>query len=65
MKLVQASALRMAQAEVMDRPVIGNWDRLIAYLTASLAREKVEQFRILFLDTRIACLPTKHRHAAW
>lgn len=52
MKLVQASALRMARAEVMARPVLNNWDGLIAYLTAVLAREKVEQFRVLFLDTR-------------
>lgn len=52
LKLVQASSLRMARAEVIDRPVLNNWDRLIAYLTAALAQEKIEQFRILFLDTR-------------
>ena len=38
----------------MDRPVLNNWDRLLAYLTAALARERVEQFRVLFLDTRTA-----------
>ncbi len=52
LKLVQASALRMARAEVMDTPVLNNWDRLMEYLTAALARERTEQFRILFLDTR-------------
>ena len=52
LKLVQASALRMMQAEVMDMPVLNNWDRLMDYLTAVLAREKIEQFRVLFLDTR-------------
>jgi DNA repair protein RadC len=52
LKLVQAAALRLARAEVINRPVVGNWDRLMAYLTASLAREPVEQFRVLFLDTR-------------
>jgi DNA repair protein RadC len=36
----------------MDRPVLNNWDRLLSYLTAALTRERVEQFRILFLDTR-------------
>ena len=51
-KLVQASALRLAKAEVMERPVLNNWDRLADYLTAALAREKVEQFRVLFLDPR-------------
>ena len=51
-KLVQAAALRLAKAEVMERPVLNNWDRLADYLSAALAREKVEQFRVLFLDPR-------------
>jgi len=52
LRIVQAAALRLARAEIMDRPVLNNWDRLLAYLTAALARERVEQFRVLFLDTR-------------
>ena len=51
-KLVQAAAVRLAKAEVMERPVLNNWERLTAYLAAALAREKVEQFRVLFLDPR-------------
>jgi len=51
-KLVQAAALRLAKAEVMERPVLNNWDRLVDYLSAALAREKVEQFRVLFLDSK-------------
>lgn len=51
-KLVQEAAQRMVRAEVMDQPILNNWDRLMDYLTAVLAREKVEQFRILFLDPR-------------
>ena len=49
-KLFHATALRLARAGVMDQPVLDDWDRLIAYLTAVLARERIEQFRILFLD---------------
>jgi DNA repair protein RadC len=52
LKLVQASALRLARAEAVDRPVLGNWERLIDYLTAVMAREKIEQFRVLFLDAK-------------
>ncbi len=52
LKTIQAAALRLVRAEVLDQPVLGNWDRLIDYLTAMLARERVEQFRILFLDNR-------------
>jgi DNA repair protein RadC len=52
LRTVQAAALRLARAEVMDRPVLDNWDRLLSYLAAALTRERVEQFRVLFLDTR-------------
>ncbi len=51
-KLVQASSLRMALAEVKSRPVIANWDQLMAYLNAVLVHEPIEQFRVVFLDTR-------------
>jgi len=52
LKAVQAAALRLARAEVVNQPVLNNWDRLMQYLNAALARERVEQFRVLFLDTR-------------
>ena len=51
-KAAQAAALRMMRAELREQPLLNNWDRLSEYLTAALARETVEQFRILFLDTR-------------
>jgi DNA repair protein RadC len=51
-KLVQASSTRAARGEVIDRPVLNNWDPLMEYLTASLAREKTEVFRVLYLDTK-------------
>jgi DNA repair protein RadC len=52
LKTVQAAAVRLARAEVMQRPVLANWDGLITYLMAALARERVEQVRVLFLDSR-------------
>jgi DNA repair protein RadC len=52
LKTVHAAALRLAQSELINRPLLNNWDRLIDYLTAALSRERVEQFRVLFLDTR-------------
>ncbi|HME24870.1 MAG TPA: DNA repair protein RadC [Acetobacteraceae bacterium] len=52
LKSVQAAALRLLRAEVIDQPVLNNWDRLMAYLSAELSRERVEQFRVLFLDNR-------------
>jgi DNA repair protein RadC len=52
LKTVQGAALRLARAEVMNRTVINNWDRLMNYLNAVLAREPIEQFRVLFLDNK-------------
>jgi DNA repair protein RadC len=52
LKTVQAAAQRLTKAEVLYRPVLSNWDRLMEYLQSILAHEKIEQFRILFLDHR-------------
>ena len=51
-KVVREAALRLLKAEVISRPLLNDWDRLMDYLDAVLARERVEQFRVLFLDTR-------------
>jgi DNA repair protein RadC len=52
LKTVQAAATRLARSEVMHQPVLNSWDRLVGYLAVAIARERVEQFRILFLDSR-------------
>ncbi len=52
LKLVQASAQRLAKAEVLYKPILSNWERLMEYLQAVLAREKIEHFRVLYLDNR-------------
>lgn len=52
LKLVQGAALRLVRAELVGRPVLSNWDKLLDYLNAAMARERIEQFRVLFLDTR-------------
>ncbi len=52
LKLVQAAALRLLRQHAAAEPVLATWDRLIDYLSASMAHERIEQFRVLFLDTR-------------
>ena len=51
-RLVREIACRMARAEVRSRPVLSNWQALIAYLQTAMAYEQIEQFRILFLDRK-------------
>ena len=52
LKTVQAAALRLAGAELHGRDLLDSWDRLSAYLAASLSRERVEHLHVLYLDTR-------------
>ncbi len=56
LKIVQAAALRMAQRELLDRPIFSSWDKVLDYCHASMAHEKVERFRLLFLDSRNALI---------
>lgn len=52
LKVVRESALRLMQAQIMEKPVIGSWNALIDYCRASMAYGQTEQFRVLFLDKR-------------
>ncbi len=49
-KLVQEAAQRLLRAGAASKPVLNRWPAVQAYLTSIMAREKIEQFRILFLD---------------
>jgi DNA repair protein RadC len=51
-KLIQAAALRMMRQDLAAQPVLATWDRLTDYLTAAMGHERIEQFRVLFLDGR-------------
>jgi DNA repair protein RadC len=51
-KIIQAAALKLSQAQILNRSAIGSWQALIDYCTASMATHATEQFRILFLDRK-------------
>jgi DNA repair protein RadC len=51
-KLVRAAAMRLMRGEVLERPVLSSWTRVLDYCRASMGFETKEQFRILFLDKR-------------
>ena len=52
LKIVQAAAIKLTQARVLERPVISSWNDLLGYCRAAMADEKTELFRILFLDKK-------------
>jgi DNA repair protein RadC len=51
-RLVRAAAVRLMQCEVMKRPLLGSWDKVIGYCRAAMGFQMREEFRILFLDKR-------------
>ncbi|NHK26603.1 JAB domain-containing protein [Parvularcula flava] len=52
MKVVQAAAVKFAQDNILHRTVLSSWADLLSYCRAATAYEKIEQFRILFLDNK-------------
>jgi DNA repair protein RadC len=50
LKICQQSAIRLLKSDVIDQPILGKWDEVMDYCRAVMEREKIEQFRILFLD---------------
>jgi DNA repair protein RadC len=52
LKAVQAGVERSLRDEVLERPVLTSWQKLIDYCSASMSRAKVEEFRLLFLDRK-------------
>ncbi|HEY8191686.1 MAG TPA: DNA repair protein RadC, partial [Alphaproteobacteria bacterium] len=51
-KAIQAAAFRMMKQEIMHRPVLNSWQRLMDYCAATMAHEQKEHFRILFLNKK-------------
>ena len=51
-KLVRASAHRLMQSEILEKPILSSWQQVIDYCQAVMAYEAREQFRILFLDKK-------------
>jgi len=51
-KTIQAAGLRLLKQNIMGRPVLNSWQRLIEYVEAAMANENKEHFRILFLNKK-------------
>jgi DNA repair protein RadC len=52
LKIAEASALRMLEARIEERPILSSWDALEEYLTAAMAHKRVEEVRVLFLNAK-------------
>ena len=52
LRLVREAALRLLRTEVRDQPVLSSWQKVVDYCRAAMAREPIEQFRVLYLDKK-------------
>lgn len=50
--IVQAATQRLLQEQMMEKPIIQSWTALLDYAKASMAHNKIEEFRIIFLNRR-------------
>lgn len=51
-KIAHAAALRLLRAEIVDKPVLSNWQALLDYLRADMAHHGVERVRVLLMDSK-------------
>lgn len=51
-RAIRQAGLRLLQQDVMGRPILNSWQRLIDYCTAAMANDKNEHFRLLFLNKK-------------
>ena len=54
LKVVEAAALRLSRTKLLGKPALSSWAALLDYVTAAMARNAQEEFRILFLDRKNA-----------
>ncbi len=52
LKIAQASALRLLEKEIVERPILASWQALLDYLRADMAHEPIERVRVLFLNSK-------------
>jgi DNA repair protein RadC len=54
LKTIRVSTQRLIKSEISDQPVIQSWSALMDYCKLAMGSNKIEEFRVLFLN---------HRHA--
>lgn len=52
LKAVTASAYYLMREEIMKGPILNSWDKLMDYCQATMAHEKKENFRLLFMNKK-------------
>jgi DNA repair protein RadC len=56
LKTIRVASERLLRRELENRPIIQSWTALMDYCRLSMGKNKVEEFRVLFLDGRHALI---------
>jgi DNA repair protein RadC len=56
LKIVEASAQRLAKGKIAARPVLSSWMSVLDYCRTAMAFAEREQFRVLYLDRKNALI---------
>ncbi|MFZ4125721.1 MAG: RadC family protein [Rickettsiales bacterium] len=56
LKTIRVASARLLRSSIEDKPVIQSWTALMDYCRLSMGKEKIEQFRVLFLNNRHALI---------
>ena len=56
LKIAGATALRLLETRLEERPLLSSWAALEEYLHAAMAHKRVEEVRILFLNAKNALI---------
>lgn len=52
LKTLEAAAFHLMKHDLIGRPVLNNWAKLMDYMQATMAHEKKEHFRLLFMNKK-------------
>lgn len=61
LRAIREAALRLAREEVLHRPVLSSWDKVLAYARAELAHADTERLFVMFLDRKNALIAAEER----
>lgn len=59
-KIGAVAAMRMARAQIRDRPILSTWHALIDYLSIDMAHLTRERVRVLYLDGKNRLIRDEH-----
>lgn len=51
-KLIKEGALRLSRAEILNKPIISSWQKLLEYCRISIGHLKKEVFMVLYLNSQ-------------